>query len=130
MRLHQSVPPLNQIYQRSHQRTSWISVLAPAIHFYPSRVGPRTILPQLRVEPFLLPYVFGSIHGGHRTPMGPKVCHGTYSKVRPSTESYDVLSVAEHPIVKVEGNVCAARTINGPPVSEYPGVGEDGYKYC
>jgi len=64
--------------------------------------------------------------------MGPKVCHGTYSKVGPSTKSYAVLSVAEHPVVyvKVEGNVGAARTINGPPVSECPGVGEDGYQYC
>ena len=107
-----------------------MSVLAPAIHFYLSRVGPRTILPQLRVEPFLLPYAFGSIHGGHRTPMGPKVYHGTYSKVRPSTESYDAL--AGHLIVhlKVEGNVGAARTIDGPPISEYPGVGEYGHQYC
>jgi len=111
---------------------SWTSVLAPAIHLYPSCVGPRTILPQLRVEHFLLPYVFGSIHGGHRAQMGPKVCHGTYSKVRPSAESYNVPSVAEHPVVhvKVEGNVNPARTIDGPPVSEYPGVGGDGYQYC
>ena len=109
-----------------------MSVLAPAIHFYLSRVGPRTILPQLRAEHFLLPYVFGSMHGGHHAQMGPKVRHRTYSKVRPSTESYDVHSVAEHPIVhvKVEGSVCTARTIDGSPVSEYPGVGEDGYQFC
>ena len=109
-----------------------MSVLAPAIHSYLSRVGPRTILPQLRVDHFLLPYILGSMHGGHHAQMGPKVRHRTYSKVRPLTESYDVPSVAEHPIVhvKVEGNVCAARTIDGSPVSEYPGVGEDGYQYC
>ena len=109
-----------------------MSILAPAIYFHPSRIGPRTILPQLRVDHFLLPYVLGSMHGGHRAQMGPKVCHGTYSKVRPSTESYSVLSVIEHPIVhvKVEGNVCATRTIDGPPVSEYPGVGEYGHQYC
>ena len=72
------------------------------------------------------------MHGGHRAQMGPKVCYRTYSKVRPLTESYDIHSVAEHPIVrvKVEGNVRTARTIDGPPVSEYPGVGEDGYEHC
>jgi len=71
------------------------------------------------------------MHAGHRTQMGPKARHGTYSKVRPSIKSCGVLSVAEHPVVhvKVEGNVAAARAIDGPPVSEYPGVGEDRYQY-
>ena len=72
------------------------------------------------------------MHGGHCAQMGPKVCNGTYSKVRPSAESYGVPSVAEHPVVhvKVEGKVNSARTVDGPPVSEYPGVGEDGYEHC
>jgi len=47
------------------------------------------------------------------------------TQVRPSAESYDDASVAEYPVVhvKVEGNVNPARTIDDPPVSEYPGVG-------